>query len=114
MNRQHFKRSPEVQEAVKRFELLAGYQVIKAKRYEGSMRGYVHFVIEAQWDDVKKVIDDLDLDFWHYQLGNCKITYRQSHEYWKGHEHTLGIDVAWEDLGMDPLTAYLPKFRGHI
>lgn len=106
-----FKRSPEVQEAIEKFEKLSGYQVLKAKRFQGSMRGYVQFIIQADYEDVKKVVTDPELDYWHYQIGNCKVTFKNSLHYWKGHEDQIAVCIRWEDLGMSYNNAYQPSLR---
>lgn len=106
-----FKRSPEVEEAVERFEKLSGYNVLKAKRFQGSMRGYVQFIIKADYDDVKKIVDDADLNYWHYEIGKCKVTFKNSLYHWKGHEDQIAVCIRWEDLGMSYNNAHQPSVR---
>ena len=112
-NMKAFKRSTEVVAAVARFETLTGHQVIKAKRYNGSMKGYVQFIIKGDcYELVKKVVDDADLDYWHEQLGNCTIQYKRNLDYAGGkYIGTMAVDVRWEALGMSYNNAYQPSLR---
>lgn len=93
------QRSPEVQEAIKKFEVLSGHKVIKAKRYTGSMKGYVHFEVQANYND------------FDYQLGQVKIAFKQNLDYLRQYMTTVGLDVEWSALGMSNNNAYLNKFR---
>ena len=94
-------RSPEVKEAVQRFEELTGKKVIKAKRYSGSMKEYVHFIYEGNESEIIAGF-----------LGKCKITFEHSMD-WAGGKWTgkMAVDVKWTSLGMSYNNAFNPSLR---
>lgn len=107
-----YKRSPEVEYAVNRFELATGKTVIKAKRFQGSMKDYVQFVYEG--NDKEFTFKDREYPYIGKIrfLGNCVITFERNLDYgggkWVG---KMAVEVRWEDLGMTYDNAYQPSRR---
>lgn len=104
--KQYFKRSPEVQEAVEIFEKATGIKVLNARRYTGSMKYLVNFTVGIPYEEMFKRHHG-DSYGNHYE-GSIKITYVES-DY--KHPENSNLEIAWTELGMDRLNAYMPKLR---
>ena len=106
-----FKRSTEVKEAITVFEQSTGKKVIKAKRFQGSMKGYVQFIYQGSDNEFIFVQKDRFLNKERF-LGQCRITFERDLS-WIGGKflNKMAVEVRWEDLGMSYNNAYQPSLR---